>query len=198
MPSTFKSPYATSFTTALKKGTPCHQAVLSICNRTHSNPNTVYQSLWKAGLCQRQKFNGQWLYWPTVGGLTTSTNWKKSQLNMWQWFVDWAVCSGWCKPHQLTNNAGTQQQFMNFCKKFFNSQFSGTGANPKASATTWKKNGWWNASPNGTWNYGHGYTTKTGTKSTSKGRKTTKRTSTTHAYSFPKAKSTSRRYRAAA
>lgn len=197
MPSTFKSPYASSFTSALKKGTPCHQVVWNISKRTNTAPNTIYQSLWKAGLCQRQKFNGAWLYWPTFGGLTNSTNWKKSQTQMWQWFVDWAVCSGWCTPNQLNNNKGTQQQFMNFCKKFFNSQFNGAGANPKAS-TSWKNHGFFGTSYNGVWtnshsnSYGTKKTTKRGTKTTSR-----KRTGTSF-YSFPKAKSTSRRYRVAA
>lgn len=160
MPTKYKSPYATSFNSAINRGTPCHQAVWNIAKRTNAPVSKVYESLFKAGLCNRQKFNGQWLYWATNGTKTNANNWKESQFNQWQWFVDWAVASGFCTPKQLNNYKGTQQDFMNSCKKFFGKQFNGT---------------------------------TTGVKSSSR-----KRKSTSSSYSFPKAKSTSRRYRSAA
>lgn len=196
MPSTFKSPYASSFASAIKKGTPCHQAVWNIAKRTNTAANTIYQSLWKAGYCQRQKLNGQWVYWSSFGGATNATKWKTSQYHMWQWFVDWAVASGWCTPQQLNSHKGTQQQFMNFCKKFFNSQFNGTGANSKANSS-WKHNAFVGTpNSNGMWSHTTGTNnTKKTTKKT--GTKKTKRTSSS-SYKFPKTKSTSRRYRVAA
>ena len=59
-----KSPYATSFSSAIKRGTPAGVAVDAIAKRTQLRPSAVFASLHKVGLCQRQKFNGQWIYWP--------------------------------------------------------------------------------------------------------------------------------------
>ncbi len=84
MPSKSNSPYASSFKTAIKRGTPCGDAVASIAKRYDKNPKTVFASLHKVGLCFRQKFNGQWIYWPCEAKKTTSANFKPCQLNMWQ------------------------------------------------------------------------------------------------------------------
>lgn len=170
MPTNFKSPYASSFNSSIKRGTPCHQAVWNISKRTNTPVNTIYQSLWKAGLVNRQKFNGQWLYWANEATKTNAKNWKECQFNTWQWFVDWALANGFCTPQQLNNHKGSQQEFMNYCKKFWAKQFNGT----KKSTTTSKR--------------------KNTTAKTKSGRKTTK----SRNYSFPKAKSTTRRYRSAA
>jgi hypothetical protein len=95
MPSNFKSPYASSFTSAIKRGTPCSVVVNSIANRTKKTPSVIFNSLFKAGLVDRQKFNGQWVYWPVNGKKTNATVTKNCQHNMWQWFVDWCVAGGW-------------------------------------------------------------------------------------------------------
>jgi len=171
MPTKTNSPYAQSFNSSIKRGTPCHQAVWNISKRTNTPVNTVYQSLYKAGLVNRQKFNGQWLYWANEAVKTPAKNWKESQFNAWQWFVDWALANGFCTPEQLANNKGSQQDFMKYCKKFWGKQFNATTTN----------------------------TGRTRKNTSAKGRKTTKsRKSNNSSYSFPKAKSTTRRYRRAA
>ena len=124
MPSNFKSPYASSFNTAIKRGTPCWTVIQNIAKRGSKNPNIVANSLFKAGLCFRQKFNGQWVYWACDGVKGNSTNSKVCQWNMWQCFVDWCICSGQCTPEQIQHNCGSQVEFMNWCRKFFAKQFN--------------------------------------------------------------------------
>jgi hypothetical protein len=126
MPNTKKnmSPFATSFKSAINRGTPCFVAVCNIAKRTKKSPNQVFESLFKAGLCFRQKVSGQWIYWPCNWNKTSVTNAKVCQHNMWQSFVDWCLCSGWCTPEQLHNHCGSQQEFFNYCKKFWNKQFT--------------------------------------------------------------------------
>jgi len=137
MPTTNKntSPYATSFKSAIKRGTPCFVAVQNIAKRTKKSPNQVFESLFKAGLCFRQKVAGQWVYWPCDWNKTNATNAKTCQNNMWQWFVDWCLCTGVCTPEQLHNHCGSQQDFMNYCKKFWNKQFN-TGSKSSKSGKT--------------------------------------------------------------
>lgn len=128
MPSTTnQSPYATSFNSAIKRGTPCSVAVENIAKRKNTTMKTVFQSLFKAGLCHRQKMNGQWVYWPVNGVPSNATNAKTCQANMWQCFIDWCICSGVCTPEQMCNCCGSQTDFMKSCRKFWNKQFvSGT------------------------------------------------------------------------
>lgn len=126
MPSTNTSPFATAFKSSIKRGVPCSVAVEKIAGRNNKTVNFVFNSLWKAGLCYRQKMNGQWIYWPCDGGKGNATNWKVCQSNMWQCFIDWCICCGVCTPQQLKNNCGSQIEFMNYCKKFWTKQFTGT------------------------------------------------------------------------
>ena len=137
MTKTTKSPFGTSFKSAMKKGTPCFTAVCSIAKRCGKSPTTVFSSLCKAGLCSRQRFNGSWIYFATCPCKPTSTNSRTAQCTFWQSFCDWCICSGNCTPKQLWNNCGTQEQFMNFCKKFFNCQFNGGTAGFNGKKTNW-------------------------------------------------------------
>ena len=113
MPTKFKSPYATAFKTAVKKGPPCSIAVNNIAKRRNAPPSAIYSSLFKAGLCHRQKFNGQWVYWAADGKKAPMSQCKNTQWDMWQQFADWCIASGQCSPEQMWNNAGSQQDFMN-------------------------------------------------------------------------------------
>lgn len=132
MSKTYKSPFATSFKSAIKRGTPCSVAVQNIASRNKKSPQTVFESLFKAGLCHRQKFNGQWIYWPVnVTKNANATNRNECQWNMWQSFVDWFISSGFCTPEKLNNCASSQQEFMAFCRKYFNKQFA-TNSKPKS------------------------------------------------------------------
>ena len=170
MPSQHQSPYASSFLSAIKQGTPCLVAVEKIASRGKKTPNMVFLSLFKAGLCDRQKFNGQWLYWPCEGRKCSATLAKGCQLQAWQCFIDWCIGTGCCTPEQLSNNSGSQKDFMDYCRKFFNRQFSGSsvGSKPRRRRTT--------------------------KISKTRGRKTT-----TRAYKFPSSRTTTtRRYRRAA
>ncbi len=132
MPSNSKSPHATSFKTAIKHGTPAGVAVNAIAKRSNKRPSAVFTSLHKAGLCHRQKFNGQYVYWACEAKKSNATTAKGLQLEIWQSFIDWCIASGHCKPEQLQKQISSQQEFMNYCRKFFNKQFS-------ASSTTGRK-----------------------------------------------------------
>lgn len=169
MPTTTKSPYATSFKSAIKRGTPAGIAVGAIAKRTGKPINGIFSSLHKAGLCHRQKFNGQWLYW-AVEAKKSVSNAKAGQHQMWQSFIDWCIAGGHVKPQQLQNKVGSQQDFMAYCRKFFNRQLTGGTSTPKKGKKTAKR-------------------PKRRT-STAKARKTS-------SYKFPRT-STTRRYRRAA
>jgi hypothetical protein len=127
MPSKFKSPYGTTFTTGVKNGTPCSTVVWNISKKTNKPVNTIWNSLYKAGLCWRTKFNGTWLYWPSFTfnyKKCSSTNRNTTHTNMWQCFVDWCMCNGYCTPTQFKNNSSSQKSFMNFCRSFFSKQYT--------------------------------------------------------------------------
>ena len=57
MPSNYTSPFATSFKSAINRGTSWNVAVQNIANRNNKTVTFVWNSLFKAGLCNRQKFN---------------------------------------------------------------------------------------------------------------------------------------------
>ncbi len=177
MASTYTSPYAASFKSALKRGTSYTAAVQNIASRNNATPQQVWQSLFKANLCFRQKFNGQWIYFPWEAGKTNSTNWKNSQFNSWQWFTEWCIGCGFATPEQFNNNCGSQKDFMNWSRKYFGKQFTG---NTTTSNKTRK--------------------TKTRKSTTLNGRTRKNPTSTTRAksYKFPTTKSKNRRIRSAA
>lgn len=125
MPTNPKSPFATSFKSAIKRGTPCSNAVNIIAKINKKSPKQVFESLFKAGLCFRQKFNGQWIYWScNVNGKSNSSYRNECNTTMWQSFIDWCICSGFCTPEQMSKHAGSQKSFMTFCRKFFGQQFS--------------------------------------------------------------------------
>lgn len=138
MPTHTKSPYATTFKSAIKRGTPAGKAVEAIAKRRNTNPSVIWNSLHKAGLCERQKFNGQWIYWPCEDIKVNQTNAKAAQLDVWQNLIDWCIVSGNVKPQQLANNTGSQQEFMSYCKKFFNRQLSATGTKTRRRTTARK------------------------------------------------------------
>lgn len=127
MSKNFNSPYASSFKSAVKRGTPCSVAVNNIANKKKTTCKTVFESLCKAGLCNKQKFNGQWIYWPCdelVGKKSSATQCKTAQTMCWQSFIDWCICNGCCTPVQLDKCKGSQSNFMKFCKKFWSKQFT--------------------------------------------------------------------------
>ncbi len=133
MPTTKKSPHATSFNSAIKRGTPAGIAVDAIARRSNTRPGAVFSSLHKAGLCHRQKFNGQWIYWACEARKSTATAAKSVQSDFWQSFIDWCIAGGHCKPEQLARNISSQQEFMNYCRKFFNRQFPATSSRSRSS-----------------------------------------------------------------
>ena len=139
MPSNYTSPFATSFKSAINRGTSWNVAVQNIANRNNKTVTFVWNSLFKAGLCNRQKFNGQWVYWPNNCKKSNATNCKNIQFNTWQWFCEWALMSGFCTPAQLNNNKGSQKEFMNYCRKFFAKQFVTTNNTKKSNTKTTRK-----------------------------------------------------------
>ncbi len=170
MPSKYTSPYATSFKSAIKRGTSYTTAVESIAKRCKKTQATVWESLFKAGWCYRQKFNGQWFYWPKEVGKFSAATRKTSQYNMWQWFAEWCITSGYFTPQQFHKHCGSQKEFMTWCRKFWGKQYTWT----TTKRTTTKR--------------------RTARRATTQ-RKSTRRT-TSKSYAFPKSKS--RRYRRAA
>ena len=132
MPTNHKSPYASSFKSAVKNGTPCGVAVNSIAKNKGKTPKMVFESLFKAGLCFRQKFNGQFVYWTSEKCKKgTATHRNNCHSNMWQCFIDWCISSGFCTPKQLKNHCGSQQEFMAYCRKFFAKQFGASTVKKK-------------------------------------------------------------------
>ena len=185
MPSYPKSPYASSFNSAVKNGTPGGLAIFNIAKRLGKTPSVIGNSLFRANLVYRQKFNGQWVFWPVNGKRSSAAKFKPVHTQMWQCFIDWALCNGLCKPEQLQKKIGSQKEFMTFCRKFFAKQFG--------SATPVKRK------------------RKSTKRTTSRKRMTTharkspsrkRRSSSTYAYKFPRTstsgKRTTRRYRRAA
>lgn len=142
MPSTYTSPYATSFKSALKRGTSYNVAVNNIASRNNKSPEQVWNSLFKANLCFRQKFNGQWIYFPFEAKKSNSTTWKTTQFNSWQWFTEWCLNSGICTPEQFKKNCGSQKEFMTWCRKHFGKQFTwNTTTNNKKTTTRKSRTG---------------------------------------------------------
>ena len=45
MPSTYKTPFATTFKSAIKRGVPCSVAVTNIATRCNKTPKVVFESL---------------------------------------------------------------------------------------------------------------------------------------------------------
>ena len=126
-------PYASSFKSAINRGTPCSTVVCNIAKRCKKTPNQVFNSLWKSGHCCRQKFNGQWVYWPSWSCKKNATNAKACQVDLWQCFVDWCCVNGCCTPEQLKKNCGSQSGFMKYCRKFFGKQFPSTSSSTGSS-----------------------------------------------------------------
>ncbi len=188
MPSYPKSPYASSFNSAVKNGTPGGFAIFNIAKRLGKTPSVIGNSLFRANLVYRQKFNGQWVFWPVNGKRSSAAKFKPVHTQMWQCFIDWAICNGFCKPEQLTKHIGSQKEFMTFCRKFFSKQFD--SATPTKRKTVKRKTA---------------KSTTSRKRTTTHARKSPARkrsTSTTYSYKFPRIstgrKRTTRRYSRAA
>jgi hypothetical protein len=165
----YKSPYATSFKSAVKRGTPWNVAVENIAKNKKTTVASVWQSLFKGGDAYRFKFNGQWFYFPTQGWKTNAKSWKEDQFWMWQWFINYGVANGWFTPDDIRKHCGSQKEFMTYFKKFWNRQFT-TSTSKNTRKRTTRRN-----------------------KST---RTRAKRSTTTRSYKFPQTRT--RRYRRAA
>ena len=145
---TKKSPYAAAFKSGMKSGKGCWACVCAISKKTGVSTGTICQSLLNAGLCCRVKFNGTWLYWPTFTCKTNMKNCNVIQTTMWQCFIDWCCCCGFCTPKQLNSHCTSQKAFMSFCKKYF-SKKAGTKAmtgkkSKKTSKSKSRKTSTWN------------------------------------------------------
>lgn len=121
---TYTSPYATTFKSALNRGTSYNLAVHNIAKRSNKSVEQIWLSLYKGGLCFRQKFNGQWCYFPFNVKKCTATVNKNAQWQAWQWFTEWCLQNKLCTPEQLKNHTGSQQDFMTWCRKFWGKQYT--------------------------------------------------------------------------
>jgi hypothetical protein len=133
MPSKNISPYASQFKSGIKGGAPCSVVVAQIARRTGKPVTAIYNSLFKAGLCFRQKFNGTWLYWPTFVAAGSATTINKCQTNLWQCLIDWCVLSRNTTPGKLRNKIASQTEFMTFGRSLFGKQFAGVGVSKPKS-----------------------------------------------------------------
>ena len=138
MPTKYKSPFTTSFKSAVKRGTPWFTVVENIAQRHKKTTTYVWNSLWKAGVVQRTKFNGQWIYWPNEFKKTNAKNSKQNQYYMWQWFVNWSFSQGWVKPEDFKKWSGSQKHFMTYFRKFWNKQYTPTTKTKKPRKRTTK------------------------------------------------------------
>ena len=77
-----QSPFGRSFQSAVDRGTPVSDAVSNIAKRQHMTEHSIYQSLFKAGHIQRQKFNGQWIHWPTQGTKRSASTARETQVEL--------------------------------------------------------------------------------------------------------------------
>ena len=136
MPSKFKSPFASPFKSAINRGTSWNTAVSNIAKRSGKTPEFIWNSLYKADLCYRQKFNGQWIYFPIDAAKCPAGTQKVSQFQMWQWFCEWSISSGFVTPEQFTKHLGSQQDFMTWSKKFWGRQFTSTKKGTKSRSVT--------------------------------------------------------------
>ena len=141
MPSTFKSPFATGFKSAVNRGVSYNQAVENLARRSGVTENKVWESLYKAGCCNRQKFNGQWIYFPNFNAKWTATTARSTQFNTWQCFIEWCLTNGICTPTTLSKKCGSQNAFMNACKTWWNRQFTGSAVTVTKAKAKSKKSG---------------------------------------------------------
>lgn len=137
----YTSPFATSFNSSVKRGTACATAVANISKRTGKTQTAIWNSLWKAGLVGRVKFNGQWVYWAANGNKTNANNRKAVQAECWQNFADLCIGSGFCTPEQFKKNATSQSNFMKWAGKFWSKQYNKTSTSKTASKTKSKARG---------------------------------------------------------
>lgn len=133
-----KSPYAAAFKSGVKSGKGCWACVCAISKKTGVSTGTICQSLYNAGLCCRTKFNGTWIYWPTFNCKTTATNCSTMQTTMWQCFIDWCCCCGFCTSKQLNAHCTSQKAFMSFCSKFFTKKSGAKMTTAKKAKKSWK------------------------------------------------------------
>lgn len=202
MPSNRKSPFTTSFNSAIKRGVPCGTAVQQISKRTGKTPTFIFNSLFNAGSCKRAKVNGQWIYWPTTSKKSNSSTAKQCQVKMWQNFVDWCIASGNCTTKQFNSNCSNATKFWNFCSKNFNkmhgsswtSSFSSSSSTSSSSSKKSAKKNAKKSTPKKN-------TKKRTTKSKSKKTTWARSSKTTKSYKFPSIKSrktSTKKYRQAA
>lgn len=190
MPSNFTSPFATAFKSAVKRGTPYNTVVENIAKRNGKTTSFVWNSLFKAGVCNRQKFNGQWVYFPCEVKKCTATNNKSVQFNCWQSFCEWCLCNGFCTPETMKKNCGSQAEFMKWCKKFWSKQFTTSTGTAKTTKSKTAKSKTAKAKTTKAKTVKAKTTKSKTTKSkTAKAKKNT----TTKSYKFPKTRTTSKR-----
>lgn len=176
MPSTFTSPYAASFRTACNKGVSYNAAVENIAKRWKTTTNQVWSSLYKAGCCNRQKFNGQWIYFPT-NFKASSRNAKNAQYEAWQWFCEWCLSSGNCTTTKFAKNYGSQSAFAKAFANYWTKQFSSNGSNGRKTTSNGRKTTTSNGRTSTT-TKGRKTSTTSGRKTTASKRTTSKRTTT--------------------
>lgn len=130
------SPFTSSFTTAIKNGTPCWTAINNISRKTGKSPKSIISSLRKAGVVHTQTFHGQPVCWPAFPVKTSRTNAKTCQYNQVQWFISWCLSTGIVTPRQFTSWTRSPATFVSNCRKIVARQFAGTSGWSKTRVIT--------------------------------------------------------------
>jgi len=135
--------FSSTFNSTCRRGASYTTAVNNCGNTTGKSTKSIWNNLCTKGNCTRQKFNGSAVYFPKSWKGKSSTTAKTAQTNCWQWFCEWCLASGTCTPKQLASYCGNQKNFMNFCRRFWNSQFgtstSTTSSKSRSTTTRSKK-----------------------------------------------------------
>ena len=127
------SPFSSSFQASARRGTPCSVAVANIAKRQNKTTNQVYQSLYKACIVNRQKINGQWVYWAVQARKSTGPVARQAQAALWQSYVDWALANGHTTPGKIAGHMSSRDEFQGHFKRFFAKQFSVTKTSSRSS-----------------------------------------------------------------
>ena len=127
------SPFSSAFQSAVRRGTPCSVAVANIAKRQNKTANQVYQSLYKACVVNRQKINGQWVYWAVQARKSTGPVARQAQAALWQSYVDWALANGHTTPEKIADHMGSRSEFQGHFKRFFAKQFAVTQISSRSS-----------------------------------------------------------------
>ncbi len=129
-----KSPYATAFQSAIRRGIPAGEAVTAISRRHNKAAQIIFGSLYKAGLVQRRRIDGQWIYWPVQKLARSASAVRLSRARLWQSVIDVCIADGSCGPEQVQAITG-DQPFAAFIRQIATKEIGSARGGSAAKAT---------------------------------------------------------------